>query len=87
MRKSPFEDDYPFFRNFHIKGLRGFKERMIGPTDSNGDFIGGNMLFCSKFSVYLPQFLPEEFKDVKTSIFFDLIISLFFINVLYFQIV
>lgn len=69
------DDDFPFFRNFHMKGntnVRGFKERMLGPKDSNDESIGGNLLFCTKISLHVPTFLPEELKDIRTSLFFDI---------------
>lgn len=69
------DDVFPFFKNFYIKGannIRGFKERTLGPQDSNEDSIGGNLLLCTKFSLYVPNPLPEEFKDIKTSLFFDI---------------
>ncbi len=69
------EDTYPFFKNFHIRSntnLRGFKERTLGPKDSNEDSIGGNFLLCSKFSLFLPNLLPDELRDIKSSIFFDI---------------
>lgn len=69
------DDIYPFFKNFHIRGntnLRGFKERSLGPKDSNEDSIGGNFLLCSKLSLFIPNLLPDELKDIKSSIFFDI---------------
>lgn len=67
-------ENFPFFRNFHIRGntnIRGFKERTLGPKDSNDDSIGGNFLLCAKFSVFVPTFLPDELKDIRASLFFD----------------
>lgn len=67
--------DFPFFKNFQIRGatnIRGFRERSLGPKDSNEDCIGGNLLFFSKVSIFLPNFLSEEFREVKTSLFFDI---------------
>ncbi|HIH2762970.1 MAG TPA: outer membrane protein assembly factor BamA [Candidatus Azoamicus sp.] len=69
------DDDFPFFKNFHMRGntnIRGFKERMLGPKDSNDESIGGNFLLCAKFSLYVPTFLPDELKDIRTSLFFDI---------------
>jgi outer membrane protein insertion porin family len=66
---------YPFFKNFHIRNpnnIRGFKDRTLGPKDSNEDNIGGNLLFCVKVSFYLPSFLLSEIRDVKTALFFDI---------------
>lgn len=68
-------ETYPFFKNFHIKGItniRGFKDRSLGPQDSNEDSIGGNLLLCSKLSLFIPNFFPDEFKDIKTSFFIDI---------------
>jgi outer membrane protein assembly factor BamA len=45
---------------------------MIGPKDSNEDSIGGNFLLCAKFSLFIPTFFPDELKDIKPSLFFDI---------------
>ncbi|HIH2763894.1 MAG TPA: BamA/TamA family outer membrane protein, partial [Candidatus Azoamicus sp.] len=69
------DDDFPFFKNFHIRGnsnIRGFKERMLGPRDSNDESIGGNFLICAKCSLFVPTFLPDELKDIRASLFFDI---------------
>jgi len=65
---------FPFFKNFFLKGasnVRGFKDRTLGPKDSNNESVGGNILFCVKFSTYFPLPLLSEFETVRTSIFFD----------------
>ncbi len=67
------EDTYPFFKNFHIRSpnnIRGFKERSLGPKDSQEDSVGGNLLVCTKVSLFFP--ISYGLKDIKGSVFFDI---------------
>jgi outer membrane protein insertion porin family len=65
---------FPFFKNFFLRGanhVRGFKERSLGPRDSNNDIFGGNFLFCCKISFYFPFPYVLNTNNVRTSLFFD----------------
>jgi len=65
---------FPFFKNFFLKGVnnvRGFRDRSLGPRDSNNESIGGNFLFCMKLSFYFPLPVLCDFDTVRTSLFFD----------------
>lgn len=66
---------YPFFKNFFLKGvnnIRGFRDRSLGPRDSNNECMGGNFLFCMKLSLYFPVPILCDLDTVRTSLFFDL---------------
>jgi outer membrane protein insertion porin family len=66
---------FPFFKHFNIRGMnniRGFKQKTLGPRDSNFDLIGGNLLLLSKISIFFNNnnnFL--NIKNVRYSIFLD----------------
>lgn len=65
---------FPFFRNFFLRGMnniRGFKDKSLGPRDSNDENIGGNLLFSAKFSLYFPFPFLLDLDNVRSSLFFD----------------
>lgn len=65
---------YPFFKNFHMKGpvsVRGYKDKPVSPFEPHEENLGGNFLFCTKFSLYFPAPLFNG-DDFKTAIFFDI---------------
>lgn len=67
-------DPYPFFRNFFIGGadsLRGFEERSLGPKDSQGRPIGGNLLVNFRTSVIFPVPFKPDLEMIRPSIFMD----------------
>jgi len=66
---------YPFFKNFFIKGInniRGFKDKTIGPRDSNGESFGGNILVNFKISLFLPVPILSDIKTIRTGLFLDI---------------
>lgn len=63
--------DLPFFQNFFAGGIdtvRGYQTDTLGPRDSNGHPIGGNVLTDASVGVVL---LPLSTDNLRTSIFFD----------------
>jgi outer membrane protein insertion porin family len=67
-------DQYPFFRNFFIGGadsLRGFDERSLGPKDSKGHPIGGNLLINFRTAMIFPVPFKEDLENIRPSIFMD----------------
>ncbi|MDP2763004.1 MAG: outer membrane protein assembly factor BamA [Enterobacteriaceae bacterium] len=65
---------YPFFKNFFIRGInnvRGFKDKTLGPRDSNGENFGGNFLINVKMSLFFPVPIFYDERTIRTSIFID----------------
>jgi len=64
----------PFYLNYYAGGigsLRGFLENTLGPQDSLGDPIGGNILTLGSFELIFPTPFMGENKSVRTSFFLD----------------
>ena len=64
----------PFFFNFYAGGpgsVRGYKQYSLGPRDSQGDFIGGNLLMTGNVELILPAPLEGFENTVRISGFFD----------------
>ena len=50
-------DPYPFFKNFYVGGIgsvRGYEGGSLGPTDINGNPLGGNRRFNASFEALMP---------------------------------
>lgn len=65
---------YPFYKNFFIRGhncIRGYKDKTLGPRDSNGENLGGNFLINFKASLYFQVPILSDDKNIRTSLFFD----------------
>jgi outer membrane protein insertion porin family len=61
----------PFFKNYYAGGIgsvRGYRSNSLGPRDSKGDPMGGNLLVTGTMGVIVPQPFSE---DVRTSVFVD----------------
>lgn len=68
-----FAGDLPFFKMFHAGGygsIRNYKNFSLGPRDSKGDVLGGDMLTTVSTNLYFPlPFIDEN--PFKTALFLD----------------
>ncbi len=63
--------NYPFFKNFYaggIESVRGYSSGSLGPTDSNGDPTGGNLLADISAGLIFPNYISD---NLRTTLFVD----------------
>ena len=68
------DNDYPFFENYTAGGprtVRGFEENTLGPEDSNGNPLGGNLRTVANLEVIFPPPFVTNSKSVRLSLFVD----------------
>ncbi len=66
-------DPYPFFKNFYVGGIgsvRGYEGGSLGPTDIDGNPLGGNRRFNASFEALVP--LPGADRTLRALAFLDM---------------
>ncbi len=68
------QNSLPFFNRYYTGGegsVRGFKGNSIGPVDSSGDAVGGDLKGVFNAELILPVPYLEELKSTRVSGFVD----------------
>jgi outer membrane protein insertion porin family len=66
-------DPYPFFKNFYVGGIgsvRGYEGGSLGPTDLDGNPLGGNRRINASFEALVP--LPGADRTLRALAFLDM---------------
>jgi outer membrane protein insertion porin family len=66
--------DSPFFRNYYVGGistLRGFSYNSVGPRDSSGNPLGGQILTTARTELVFPFPGLRDTESVRTLVFLD----------------
>jgi outer membrane protein insertion porin family len=64
-------DNLPFFKNYYAGGfgtVRNYRANTLGPRDSLGNPVGGNILTAGSVNLIVPNGISER---VRTSLYFD----------------
>jgi outer membrane protein insertion porin family len=67
-------DDLPFFENYYAGGprsVRGYEENTLGPLDSFGRPLGGNIKVVGGAEIIVPVPFLKDFDQVRMAGFFD----------------
>jgi outer membrane protein insertion porin family len=68
---APPNSNLPFFKNYFAGGIdsvNGYQGNTLGPHDSNGNPIGGNVLTIASASLIIPNPISQ---NLRTALFFD----------------
>lgn len=68
-------EQLPFFKFWSIGGarwVRGFEENSIGPKDSIGNTLGGNLLAAASVNLIFPNPIKPDAESIRTAVFLDL---------------
>lgn len=73
--KTYDDTEFPFFENYIAGGprsVRGFKENTLGPRDSVGNPVGGNMKVIGNVELITPMPFIRDSNALRLSAFFDI---------------
>ncbi|MFI4954825.1 MAG: outer membrane protein assembly factor BamA [Gammaproteobacteria bacterium] len=68
------ESTLPFYLNYFAGGIgsvRGYEINTLGPLDSLGNPIGGNIMTTGSFEIIFPTPFFSDNKSIRTSVFLD----------------
>lgn len=57
--------DFPFFKNYFAGGINsvhGYSDFTLGPKDSNGNALGGNILVDASIGLIFPNYISESLR-------------------------
>lgn len=66
--------EYPFFKNYYAGGahsVRGYRDNTLGPQDSSGYPLGGNMKLTGGAEVSFPPPFQADSQSIRLSTFID----------------
>jgi outer membrane protein insertion porin family len=69
--KAPPNSNLPFFKNYFAGGIdsvNGYQGNTLGPLDSHGNPLGGNVLAIGSASLIFPNAISQ---NLRTALFFD----------------
>ena len=69
-----YAGELPFFKRYHAGGfgtVRNYRNFSLGPKDSNGDVVGGDLLTVFSSNLYFPVPFVEN-NPFETAFFFDI---------------
>jgi outer membrane protein insertion porin family len=68
-------EDLPLTRNFYaggIRSVRGFESNTLGPRDSRGEPLGGDLKMVGNFELILPVPFLSDSRNFRLTSFFDI---------------
>ncbi len=68
-------DKLPLYKNYFsggVRSVRGFKDNTLGPRDSQGDPLGGNLEIVGNAALILPVPFAINVKSFRMTAFFDI---------------